>query len=207
MRFASYFFLTTFLFSLTCRLPLPPLALATPFRNMRKETDKQKLEVFLFELGKKVSGKGCVYLTGGATALLYGWRNKTIDVDLKADPEPVGFFEAIALLKNELDINIELASPDLFIPMLSGWRDRSIFICRNGKIDFYHYDIYSQALAKIERGHERDVIDVCAMMQYGLLNPDKLWELFQEIEPKLLRYPSIDAMEYKSAVMKFMGAK
>jgi hypothetical protein len=31
---------------------------------------------------------GRIYLTGGATALLYGWRSTTIDVDLKANPEP-----------------------------------------------------------------------------------------------------------------------
>lgn len=42
----------------------------------------------------------------------------TIDVDLKADPEPSGFFEAIAILKDELSVNIELANPSDFIPEL-----------------------------------------------------------------------------------------
>lgn len=58
-------------------------------------------------LGNSVKGTGHVYLTGGATALLHGWRDTTIDVDLKANPEPAGFFEAIASLKDSLDVNID----------------------------------------------------------------------------------------------------
>jgi hypothetical protein len=45
--------------------------------------------------------------------VLVGWRGTTIDVDLKMSPEPEGAFEAIAALKDELDINVELAAPDL----------------------------------------------------------------------------------------------
>jgi len=80
----------------------------------------------------------------------------TIGIDLQAEPEPRGFFEAIASLKDGLDINVELASPDLFIPVPSNWQDRSPFIIRFGKINYYHYDFYSQALSKMERGYLRD---------------------------------------------------
>ena len=34
-----------------------------------------------------------------------------------------GIFQAIAKLKRELNINIELASPQDFLPLLPGWRD------------------------------------------------------------------------------------
>ena len=78
---------------------------------MRGETDKAKLQRFMSALGERVRGEGTIYLTGGATALLFAWRNSTIDVDLKADPEPVGFFEAIATLKDELDINVDHGGP------------------------------------------------------------------------------------------------
>ena len=37
------------------------------------------------------------------------------------------------------------------LPSLPGWRERSLFIDRHGRLDFYHYDPYSQALAKLER--------------------------------------------------------
>ncbi|MBI3852544.1 MAG: hypothetical protein HY298_19985 [Verrucomicrobia bacterium] len=110
---------------------------------MRAETNQAKLEAFMAALGARVRGAGSIYLTGGATAVLHGWRDTTIDVDLmKSDPEPPGLFEALATLKEELDINVELASPDDFIPALPGWRERSLFIARHGWLDFFHYDPY-----------------------------------------------------------------
>ena len=99
--------------------------------------------------------RGRIYLVGGASAVLLGWRAMTVDVDLKLDPEPIGAFEAIAELKDSLDINIELAAPDQFIPALPGWRERSPFVARHGRVAFHHYDFYGQALGKIERGHRR----------------------------------------------------
>lgn len=154
-------------------------------------------------MGRKAAGAGRIYLTGGATALLHGWREMTVDVDLKADPEPQGFFEAIAHLKDELAINVELASPSDFIPELPAWRDRSIFICRHGQLDFYHYDPYSQALSKLERGHARDLADVAAMLQAGLIQRMRLFELFQEIEPRLIRHPAIDPFSFHAVVKEF----
>jgi len=167
---------------------------------MRSTADVAKIEAFMAALGKAVNGPGRVYLTGGATALLHGWRGTTIDVDIKADPEPAGFFEAIAALKSNLDLNIELAAPDQFIPELPGWRERSRFIAKHGSIEFHHYDFYSQALAKIERGHERDRADVAAMLDRQLIAKDRLWDLFQAIEPGLIRYPAITASEFRHSV-------
>jgi hypothetical protein len=46
----------------------------------------------------------------------------------------------IAKLKQELNINIELASPQDFLPSLPGWRDRSVFIGKRVQISFFHYD-------------------------------------------------------------------
>jgi hypothetical protein len=48
---------------------------------MRGETDKAKLRRFMVALGERVGGAGTIYLTGGATAVLYNWREATIDVD------------------------------------------------------------------------------------------------------------------------------
>lgn len=114
-------------------------------------------------LGQPVTGSGAIFFTVGVTALLHGWRDTTIDIDLKALPEPPGFYEALAQLKERENVNIELASPDGFIPEVPGWRERSLFIARHGEIAFYHYDPYAQALAKIERGHERDRNDVASI--------------------------------------------
>ncbi|MFZ4598342.1 MAG: DUF6036 family nucleotidyltransferase [Terrimicrobiaceae bacterium] len=170
---------------------------------MRAETDRQKLEVFLAAFGDRVTGEGSIYLTGGATAVLHGWRSMTIDVDIKGDPEPPGFFEAIAILKDELDINVELASPDLFIPVLPGWRERSLFIGRHGHLEFFHYDPYSQALAKLERGHPRDVADVSALLEIGLIDKGQLLDYFSAVEKELIRFPAVDPGTFRHSVERF----
>jgi hypothetical protein len=87
---------------------------------------------------------------------------------------------------------------------LPGWRDRSLFIGRYGRLDFFHYDPYSQALAKLERGHARDMVDVSAMLGGGLVQPVKLMELFSGIEADLIRYPAIDPASFRLSVDTFL---
>jgi hypothetical protein len=170
---------------------------------MRGETDKAKLERFMVALGGRVRGPGRIYLTGGATAVLHGWRPTTIDVDLKPDPEPPGLFEALAQLKDELDLNVELASPDHFIPAIPGWQERSLFIARHGPVEFFHYDPYGQALSKLQRGHDRDTLDVRSLVRSGLIRKDRLREMFALIEPQLIRYPALDPASFRAAVTRF----
>jgi hypothetical protein len=170
---------------------------------MRAETDKAKLERFMAALGERVRGPGRIYLTGGATAVLHGWRRMTIDVDLKPDPEPPGLFEALAQLKDELDLNVELASPDDFIPALPGWQARSLFIARHGPVEFFHYDPYAQALSKLQRSHDRDLDDVRSLLRAGLIRKDRLRDLFGLIEPQLIRYPALDPASFRETVTRF----
>ena len=148
-----------------------------------------------------------VYFTGGTTAVLMGWRDTTIDIDIRFDPELDELFRALPALKEELQINIELASPADFIPPLPGWEERCQYIGREGKVSFYHYDPYSQALAKIERGHTQDLQDVQAMLQKGLLEREKLLSLYQAIEPQLYRYPAIDPGSFSQAVHQIVEQK
>jgi len=95
-------------------------------------------------------------------------------------------------IKEQLDINLELACRSDFIPELPGGRERSLFIARHGAVDFYHYDFYSQALAKLERFHARDQRDVLGMLAGGLVDRVRLRAMFAAIEPGLLRYPAIE---------------
>ncbi len=173
---------------------------------MRAETDLAKLKSFMGALGEQVRGSGRIYLTGGATAVLHGWREMTIDIDLKPDPEPPGLFEALAVLKDQLDINVELASPDDFIPAIPGWRERSLFIARYGPLEFYHYDPYGQALSKLQRRHDRDLHDVKSMLRGKLIALDRLREMFTLIKPQLIRYPAIDPVTFEAAVLEFCNA-
>ncbi len=167
---------------------------------MRLTTSKKKLDDFMEAFAAKAKGAGIVYFTGGATALDFGIRSQTIDVDIKLDPEPKHSFEAIAQIKEELDINVELASPDQFIPPLPNWRERSPLIKKLEQVEFRHYDLYSQALSKIERGHSQDVSDVQAFLSKGLIEKAKLLEFFKAIEPGLIRYPAINPIEFSKKV-------
>lgn len=173
---------------------------------MRAETDRTKLEAFMAALGRRVRGEGCIYLAGGATAVWHHWRAMTIDIDLKPDPEPPGLFEALAALKDELDLNVELASPDQFIPAIPGWQERSLFIARHGSVGFFHYDPYGQTLAKLQRRHDRDLQDVRSFWRSGLVQKDRLWPMFLQIEPQLIRFPAIDPGSFRAAVKEFCDA-
>ena len=175
---------------------------------MRSPLDAAKVRALLRGLGRAARGPGRIYLTGGTSAVLVGWRTSTVDADLKLDPEPDGVFEALRDLKNELDMNVELAAPDDFIPPLPGWRERSVYIDRFGEVDVFHYDFYAQALAKIERGHDRDLSDVRQMVERGLVEPAELTRLFGELEPKLLRYPAIEPTVFRrklEALLRDLG--
>lgn len=149
--------------------------------------------------------EGHVYFTGGVSALLMKWRTATIDIDIKMVPEQDDLFRALPGLKESLEINVELAAPDQFIPPVPGWEERSPVISRQGRLTFHHYDFYSQALAKIERGHSRDVSDVTAMLELGLIDPRRTLDYFGQIEPELYRYPAIDPPSFRRAVEERMG--
>lgn len=171
---------------------------------MRSNVDSQKIEQLMEALGKEARGSGCIYFTGGASALLIGWRSSTVDIDIRLDPEPSGIFQAIAKLKQELNINIELASPQDFLPPLPGWRDRSVFIGKRGQISFYHYDFTAQALSKLSRGFDRDIKDIEAMYKQKLFSLSELRDCFEAIAPELIRFPSLNPDVLRSRVENFI---
>jgi hypothetical protein len=167
---------------------------------MRRPVDPQRLDRLMAALGRAAAAPGRVFLTGGATAVLLGWRGSTIDVDLKLEPESDDLLRALPRLKETLEVNVELAAPDQFIPELPGWRERSRFIAQHGPLAFFHYDLYAQALAKIERGHAKDLGDVRRMIASGAVEPDELRRLFAAIEPQLYRFPAVDAASFRRAL-------
>jgi hypothetical protein len=167
---------------------------------MRGPVDSDKVRRFMRELGREAEKDVRLYFTGGATAVLLGWRQSTVDVDIKVDPESDRLFRAFPQLKEKLHINIELASPDQFIPEVPGWQERSAFIAREGRLSFYHYDFYAQALSKIQRSHAKDLEDVRQMIARGLVDPGELRRRFDQIEPQLYRYPAIDPAAFRKAL-------
>lgn len=171
--------------------------------RMRSPVTLEKLKTLLMELGRRATTSGRIYLVGGSTCLMLGARSQTVDVDLKLDPEPGGIFEAIGYMKNALDLNVELAAPDDFLPPLPQWRERSEFIARHGMVDFYHYDYYGQCLAKISRANEVDLADASWYVDNGLVKRTKLLELFESVRAQLIRYPALDEHTLEARVRAF----
>ena len=167
---------------------------------MRRLADEARIQRFMRSLGSSAREETRVYFTGGVSAVLVGWRASTIDVDMALVPDRDDLLRALPTLKEQLEINIELASPSDFLPELPGWEERSQFIARERGASFYHYDFYAQALAKIERGHAQDRGDIEAMLEAGLVQPARLRELFDTIVPQLYRYPAVDPTSLRRAL-------
>ena len=174
---------------------------------MREVADAERIRRFMHALGDEADVDARVYFTGGATAVLHGWRATTIDVDIKIVPESDRLFRAIPQIKENLRVNVELASPLDFIPVPPGWEDRSPYISRAGTITYHHFDLYAQALAKVERGHAQDLEDVQEMTRRGLVEPTHALEYLSKIEPQLYRYPALDPASFRRAVEEVFGAR
>lgn len=173
---------------------------------MRRPVDAGRVRALMAALGSAARAECRIYLVGGSTAVLSGWRTSTVDVDLKVVPEDDSILREIPRLKEELQLNVELAAPDDFIPPIPGWESRSPFVAREGRVSFHHFDLYGQALAKLERGHAKDLADVDAMRRLGLIDAGRLLAFFAEIEPLLYRYPAVDPKAFRRAVEQFVRA-
>jgi len=167
---------------------------------MRERADADRVRRLAAELGRVVPPATRMYLTGGATAVLEGWRPSTVAIDVRFEPGSDAALRRISELKEELDVNVELASPLDFLPALPGWQDRSRFRFREGNLEVFDFDPYSQALSKLERGFELDRKDVRGMVEAELVKPKRLVELLAAIEPELYRFPAVDPQSLKAAV-------
>ncbi|HUF24011.1 MAG TPA: DUF6036 family nucleotidyltransferase [Vicinamibacterales bacterium] len=172
---------------------------------MRALADADRIRTFMRVLARAARSPARVYLAGGATAVLSGWRASTIDVDIKLVPDSDALLRAIPEIKESLQLNVELAAPIDFIPVKPGWEDRSPFITREGELSFHHFDLVAQALAKIERGHATDRNDVLEMLRRGLVTPDALRSAFETIEPEIYRYPAVDPAGFRRALDEVLG--
>jgi hypothetical protein len=115
-------------------------------------------------------------------------RQQTLDIDVVLDvsPEAHGeMIQAIRTLKDELLINVEEASPGDFIPLPAGYERRHTYIDRFGLLDVLHFDFYSMALSKIERGRVQDIEDVLALLQARHLEWHQLQACFQDVLPRM----------------------
>jgi len=68
---------------------------------MRRPLDAERIRRFMRDLGEEAERDVRLYFTGGATAVLLGWRAGTIDVDVKLEPETDRLFRALPRIKDK----------------------------------------------------------------------------------------------------------
>jgi hypothetical protein len=174
---------------------------------MRQQLTRELLEQLMKELARGAPKRGTypVYLVGGGTAVLMGWRRASIDVDLYSDRDIV--FRDIQSIKERLDINVEFARPEDFVPPLKATADRHVFIATIASVSFYHYDPYAQILSKIVRGFERDVRDARDFVRSGMVEPERLQTLVAGISDAAYSgYPSLSRSGVELAVSGFLSS-
>ena len=169
--------------------------------SMRQSVTKADIEKFLTALGKAYRKQGRIYLAGGAALVHMGLRaGSTLDIDvvIEATNEDE-MVTAIRRLVEQMQINIEFASPADFIPVPVQWMAHSRYIGRYGQIDAFYYDFYSLVLSKISRGSDRDLIDVKLLVQQQLITLDELDAAYKEILPRVGKRPYINLDPQKFA--------
>lgn len=167
---------------------------------MRPDATAERIRRLLGELGRHARPGDRLYLTGGASAVLVGWRASTRDVDVLLEGDEDALLRAIADLKDRMDVNIELASPIDFLPAPDNWRERAVSVGRFGALDVLHVPFSLQALAKLQRGFDQDLEDVRAMLGRGLTTKAQIASLLADVEALLYRFPAVSERRLAAAV-------
>ena len=154
--------------------------------SLRQPVSRERIEGFLRWLGNHYRHPARLYLVGGTTVVYEGLRRQIMDIDLAIEVSAGNHGELLTVLRearDTFDINIEEAAPWDFIPLPAGYADRHQFVGRYGEVDVFHFDLYSMALSKIERGRKQDQLDVIALLKSDRLKWDRLQAMYIEILP------------------------
>jgi hypothetical protein len=155
--------------------------------SMRPNVDRQCIERFLTELGRHFRQTGRLYLVGGAALVHAGIRPgisaTTQDIDIEVASGDM--YQTINQLKQQLQINVEFASPGDFIPLPRNWQNLSRYAGRYGSIDVFYFDFYSIALSKFNRGNSRDLQDVALLLQKQAITLQELDSAAQEVAAQM----------------------
>ena len=173
---------------------------------MRAELTRERLVSLMKELARTAPKRGAyrVYFVGGGTAVYLGWRSSSIDVDLFSDQDVV--FRDVQEIKERLNINIEIARPEDFVPPLKGPAGRHVFIDAVGSIMFYHYDPYAQLFSKVVRGFQRDLDDALKFVRSGMVDLGRFGSLVTAIpDSAYARYPNLSRAEVEKAIQTFIA--
>jgi len=173
---------------------------------VRHNVTRDDLHGLMKEFARSAPGRDPyrVYLVGGGTAVLAGWRESTVDVDLYSDTEAV--FRDIQDIKERVQLNIEFARPEDFVPPLAGNETRHVFIETIGRVSFFHYDPYAQLLSKVVRGFARDLADAENFVRSGMVETGRFRSLVGAIpDTAYAKYPNLSKGTVLEAVDDFLA--
>jgi type II secretory pathway component PulJ len=115
-----------------------------------------------------------------------GLRGATLDIAYVAsadDPADLAELETlIRTLKNELDVNVEPASPGDFLPVPRSVLERSRYVGRQGRLETYYDHLPTQVIAKVARGLEQDFNDAERLITAGEVTWPDVEATWQEIK-------------------------
>ncbi len=175
----------------------------------RRDATKTEITAFLRELGRRFKGSGSLFLVGGSMLVYQGYRPRTVDIDYRVElvtGDDGEFIQALRATQRLINLNVEAASPADFIPLPQGWRERSTFLTQEGGLTIYAFDPLSTALAKIERGQQRDIDDVLALCRTKALSVDEIIAGFEDIAPRIEReaLPRVHEDDFRRKVEVFV---
>lgn len=174
--------------------------------EVRRSLTRERLRDLMREIARHAPrGRSYrVFLVGGGTAVQAGWRESTIDADLHSDQEDV--FRDIQGIKERLQLNVEFARPEDFVPALAGSEGRHVFVETVGRVSFYHYDPYAQLLSKVVRGFRRDMLDAERFVTSGMVDVTRFRSLVHGIpEAVYSKYPALSRQAVLDAVDDFLA--
>jgi hypothetical protein len=125
---------------------------------VHQRTDRPRLTQFLDLLGRRLRRPTRFYLVDGSVLIDLRLRPTTLDIAHAAEAdEPIALSEleeAIRSLRQQLDLNIEPASPADFLPVPASALSQSQFVRQHGPLSVYYYLLPTHVIAKVARGSE-----------------------------------------------------
>jgi hypothetical protein len=148
-----------------------------------------------------------IYVIGGAAAILgYNVVKETndVDVDGKISPEFARAFELEAKAQN---LNLHLSEVGVFSPP-ENYRERAKFEdFPERKLRVWYLDQYDLAISKIDRGIEKDFVDIERVHKRAPYDVDKLIQIFNEeyIKTVAIGDPRVKKMNLVDLAARLFG--
>ncbi|MEW5940007.1 MAG: DUF6036 family nucleotidyltransferase [Chloroflexota bacterium] len=140
-----------------------------------KAVSRKSIQEFLERLGSRYPQDETLSLLGGSAMILLGSTRETMDIDYVGDDLHKNDFQILVeTIASELGLDAEAVPIEHFVPLPEGYDQRRIHIGHYGKVNVFVIDPYSIALSKVDRGSDRDLIDLVFLIQQNLIILEEL---------------------------------